>query len=346
MTGHVGLRILEEGKTGALRSQALWHGIASCMTANSEPVLSFCRPAEPYVGIGYFARLEEIDRQACRRHDLPIIRRRIGGGPVYLDSDQQFFQITLPASRAPARIDRLYDLLLEPAAEAFRELGLPVRRRGLNDLAIGDRKISGTGAGRIGDGVVVVGNLLMRFPYQRMAEILALPDEAMRGRYLSLMRRHVTSVEIEGLELPSYSDICKSLIRSYSRHLGSSPRRDGITDEESAAVLGWQNRFASAQWLAGVSASRRLGRQVKISSDVWLLTAGEADLEVEATVIGGRIESATVRSEGLNGAAEDLARAMKGQSAEASALEGSLRSFGSLGTSVVRLLMPGLNALA
>ncbi len=89
MTKGAGLRILDDGSTSASRSQALWHGIASSAKESCDPVLSFCRPNEPYVGIGYFASLDEVDRSACRRLGLPIIRRSIGGGPAYLDADQR-----------------------------------------------------------------------------------------------------------------------------------------------------------------------------------------------------------------------------------------------------------------
>ena len=94
------LRVVDAGTVGAWRSQALWHGIASAMDASSPPVLSLCRPAEPYVGLGYHRSLDELDLDACRRLDLPVIRRQIGGGPVYVDGEQLFFQITLTAARA------------------------------------------------------------------------------------------------------------------------------------------------------------------------------------------------------------------------------------------------------
>ena len=92
------LRLVDAGDVGAYRSQALWHGIASAMRSDSPPTLSFCRPTEPYVGLGYHRSLAEIDLDICRRRGLPVIRRQIGGGPVYLESDQLFFQHTLPAA--------------------------------------------------------------------------------------------------------------------------------------------------------------------------------------------------------------------------------------------------------
>ena len=63
------LRVLDMGIVSALRSQCLWHGIASGMRPGDPPALSFCRPATPYVSIGFHRAIEEIDldvvRSAC-----------------------------------------------------------------------------------------------------------------------------------------------------------------------------------------------------------------------------------------------------------------------------------------
>ena len=246
----------------------MWHGIASAMRPGATPTLSFCRPLEPYVGLGYHRSLAEIDLDACDRLGLAVIRRRIGGGPVYLDSDQLFFQITLPADRAPARVDRLYERCLEPAACAFRSLGLAARRNGTNDLSVGDRKVSGTGAGRIGDGVTVVGNVMSRFPHQRMVEILALPGETSRRECLRLMKRHVSSLEAESLGAVGFDQARQALVAAYGRAFGE-PFESSLSDAEEEAVSEWSDRFRDPAWLDGPSPSPAPPRRIKISADAW-----------------------------------------------------------------------------
>ena len=262
------LRVVDAGDAGAYRSQALWHGIASAMPPGATPTLSFCRPIEPYVGLGYHRSLAEIDLEACRRLGLPVIRRRIGGGPVYLDRDQLFFQITLPADRAPARVDRLYERCLEPAVAAFRSLGLAARRNGANDLSVDDRKVSGTGAGRIGDGVTVVGNVISRFPHERMIEILALPNERSRRECLRLMRRHVSCLEAENLGAVGFDEARQALVEAYGRAFGE-PLESSLTEAEEEAVSEWSDRFQDSAWLDGPSPPPPRPRRIKISADAW-----------------------------------------------------------------------------
>lgn len=332
------LRILDAGTLSPLRSQALWHGLADASHRDAPPTLSFCRPAAPYVGLGYHRRLAEIDLDACRRLGLPVIRRRIGGGPVYLDGDQLFFQVTLGADRAPARVDRLYERYLEPAAEAFRRLGLDVRRRGLNDLAVGRRKVSGTGAGRIGDGVTVVGNVLFRFPHERMVETLALPTGTLREECLRLMRRHVTTLEAEGLRAVSFDEARRALVASYSEALHLGPVPGELERAEENAVRRWEERFEDREWLAGPSVPEPPFRQVKISSDAWVVAAAAKGWTVEASVAEGRLEKVAVGGEG----GSEIARALTGLEAQPDALRRALGGFGGKGREVLALLEPGL----
>ena len=58
------LRVVDAGTVSALRSQALWHGIASSIEPDAGPTLSLCRPAAAYVSIGYHRRLDEVDSRA------------------------------------------------------------------------------------------------------------------------------------------------------------------------------------------------------------------------------------------------------------------------------------------
>ncbi len=279
------LRVIDLGTTSAARSQALWHGIAAAMAPGDPPVLSLCRPKSPYVCLGFHNDLAEIDREACRRHDVAVLRRQIGGGPVWIDSDQLFFQITVPYDAAPARIEALYARLLGPAVDAFRSLGLAAQLRGVNDIAIGDRKISGTGAGRIGDGVTVVGNLLYRFPHERMAEILALPSERARAECLRLMRTRVTSTDGEGATLDD-EDVKRALVAAYARALERPPTSSAPTAAEQHAIAQWEARVADPAWVAGPEVPRASVRTVKICAGVFVIAAPG----VEASLVDGQLD--------------------------------------------------------
>ena len=336
------LRVIDAGTVSALRSQSLWHGIASAMGPDDGPVLSLCRPAEAYVSIGYHRRLEEIDLDACRREGLAVLRRRIGGGPVLIDHDQLFFQITMPVRRAPAGVDRLYATLLEPAAAALRSLGLDARVDGLNDIAVGERKLSGTGAGQIGEAVTVVGNVIFAFDHERMARILALPDDAMRAEVLRLMRRHVSSLRAEKLGDVTAVDAVAALRAAYAAALGAAPADTLPSAAEQAAIERWEQRLVEPQWLRGPAQPARPGRRVKVRSDVFVVRGERAGIGVLASVVGDTITRAVVRASDLNGTAGALERVLVGSRAERAELTRRLAPFGDAGEHVLHAMTPAL----
>lgn len=336
------MRVIDAGVVGAVRSQSLWHGIAAAMAPDDPAVLSFCTPLHPYVCLGYHRRLDEVDVTRCHQEGMLVLRRQIGGGPVYLDRDQLFFQLTMPVRQAPAGVERLYATLLEPAAAAFRELGLDARIDGLNDIAVGARKVSGTGAGQIGAAVTVVGNMMFRFPHERMADVLAVPSEAMRGECLRLMRRHVSSLADEGFAHVTREQAVAALRSAYESALAVDAREDDLDGRERDAVERWDRRLADPEWTRGPDLPARAGRQVKVRAGVWVFAGAEADTRVLVTVADGLVERLAVESPRLNGRARQLEAAVQGGPAEAAVLRRSLARFGEDGETVARVLEPGL----
>jgi lipoate-protein ligase A len=312
------------------------------MRPGDSPVLFFCRPAAPYVCLGYHRRLDELDLHACRADGLPVLRRAIGGGPVYLDADQLFFGVAVPQADAPAGVQRLYERFLGPAVTALRALGLDARLDGLNDIAVEERKVSGTGAGQIGGGVIVVGNVIFRFPHERMACVLAVPSEAMRAECLRLMRRHVSSLEREGRADVGAAEATGALRAAYAEALGLVAQDAAPTAAERSAIAVWARRLAHPDWVAGPVLPERDGRQVKVRDGVWVYSGRDGALEALASVAGGRIVAAHVRAPSLNGVAEAMARAIEGARAHPDALRGRLEGFGPDGRSVLRALEDGL----
>ncbi len=337
------LRVLDAGRVDAGRSQYLWHGIASAMAPGAPPTLSLCQPAEPYVCLGYHHPLEEVDRKVCRERGWPVLRRQIGGGPVYLDGDQLLFQLTLPLDRAPARVDTLYRRFLSPAIDAFRSLGVRAEFRGANDIAVGERKISGTGAGQIGEAVTVVGNVIFRFPHQRMVDALSLPTATMRAECLSLMRRYVSSLESEAPAV-TRERAADALVRAYSRALELRPAAGELSAREQEAIRGWEERSRDPVWLAGPVPVRWSQRRVKICADVWVYFCRDRDLTVETSVVGGRFQRVAIAARDLNGIGEEMSARLTGRSAERRRVASELEPFGEAGRRVSALLANGASA--
>jgi lipoate-protein ligase A len=290
-----------------LRSQTAWHAVAYGVSEGAPPTLSFARPSSPYVCLGYHRDLAEVDRDYCRSRGLPVYRRMVGGGPVYLDSDQLFFQICLPAAAvSPSRTEALR-VLLAPAVAAFRATGVDAWLDDDGEICVGDRKICGHGAGQIEDAVVVCGNLIERFDHERAAAVLAVPDYDQRAQTLRLMHRYVSATTVDPERFRA------SLITAYAAALGRVPAPGDLSGAERARLAELDERFTSEEWLAGPARPPSVRpRQVKVRAGVWTFAAASGQARVAASVVRDVVTAARLRAPGLNGQTEAAQRAVAG----------------------------------
>jgi lipoate-protein ligase A len=257
------LRVVDFGRVSALRSQTLWHALAYGVSRGEAPTLSFMRPSRPYVGLGYHRRLEEADIEGCRRAGLPVFRRMVGGGVVYLDQHQQFFQICLPVAAVARNRERALRELLSPAVRAFQAVGVAAELDDQGEIVVGEAKICGHGAAQIDDAVVVVGNLIERFDHAAAARVLALPDDV-RAEVLRLMERYVAATPVDPAAFRA------AAIEAYGEALGLEPVSGGLSAYERERLFELDEQFRSAEWLRGPLQLGPPRNQVKIRAGVYV----------------------------------------------------------------------------
>ena len=248
-----------------LDSQLIYHALPRV----GEEGLILVAPAQPYVCIGFHqdAR-QEVELDLCRARGIPVFRREVGGGAVYLDGKQLFYQLILHRDNPLARGDKatLYRRLLEPVAQTYRQVGVEATYRPVNDIVTAEgRKIAGTGAAEIGDYVVLVGNVIFDFDYKTMTEILRVPDEKYRDKVFKSMQENLTTLRRELDDVPDWNHVIDILKANYEGILGP------LTPASlSQAVLDKTNELRQSHttkdWLLDRQRPESKGRRVKISS--------------------------------------------------------------------------------
>jgi lipoate---protein ligase len=322
------LRLLDLGGVGALRSQAIYHALCYSISEGMPATLAVLYPTQRYACIGYHRALEEeVDMAFCRERGIPVYRRRVGGGTVYLDADQIFFQLILPARDVRGSVAQTYVDLLAPAVAAYRALGISeAAMSGVNDIAVHGRRLSGTGMARIADAVVLVGNVIMDFPTATMARIVKLPDEFSRAWVEASMRRWLSSVWRETRRRPPYAEVANALRVAFGDWSGGRLEPAGLTSAEEAHITRVEARLGSTDWLRGEG--RATGQQtpevrrVKIRAGRYdaifdTTVAGEA-VRTYVSADGGEIEAARICApesgrRPLQDALRDLSVALTGQ---------------------------------
>jgi lipoate-protein ligase A len=235
--------------------------------------LNILAPSEPYVCIGYHQDLEqEVDVAFCRAQEIPVFRREVGGGAVFLDGNQIFYQLVLHKDHPLARGDKaaFYQRMLRPVADTYTELGVPSSYRPINDVVtLEGRKISGTGAATIGDYLILVGNLIADFDYETMVHVLRVPDEKYRDKVFKSMQENLTTLRRELGHVPAWDEMAAPLIRRFEDVLGpleEAALPQAVYDQVEAL----KPRFLSDEWL-NKKGRRQPGRDVKVASGVNVL---------------------------------------------------------------------------
>jgi lipoate-protein ligase A len=263
----VTLRLLDLGIVSAARSQAVYHALAEAMTDDAPDTLVLLTPETPYFCVGYHQDLEAaLDTAHCRTVGLPIIRRQLGGGAVYLDRHQLFYQLIVHRSRAPLAVDALYARYLQGAVEALRQLGVAASLTRPNEIEVEGRRIAGTGAGQIGEAVVVVGNILFDFAYDAMAQAWHVPSEAFRRLAVDGLRSCLTTLSRELSSTPSVGEVKATLVRAYAASLDCPVVEGSLTDREISLIQLAETRLTSPDWVEREGTLRQHG--LKISARV------------------------------------------------------------------------------
>jgi lipoate-protein ligase A len=228
-------------------------------------------PAEPYFCIGYHQDAEqEVNLAYCREQGIPVFRREVGGGAVYLDGHQLFYQLVIHRDNplAPKNRNEFYQKFLAPVVQTYQDLGLEVHYRPVNDIITSaGRKISGNGAAEIGDYAILVGNLIADFDYETMVHGLRVPDEKFRDKVFRSLRENLTTLARELGQAPAWGTMTAALVRNFESVLG--PLSPAILPErvrDKMAELA--QTHTTEEWLLRPGKRSRTGRRVRIAEGV------------------------------------------------------------------------------
>jgi lipoate-protein ligase A len=250
---HEAYRFLDMGAIEPISTQAVYEAVAIERKNEVVPdTLIVCWPRSPVACIGYFQEADkELDIDYCREKEIPIVRRILGGGAVYLDSDQVFYQIVgaRGGKIIPVDIEAVFRKLLEAPVRTYRAMGIPAVYRPVNDIEVEGRKISGTGAAEIDGIAILTGNIILDFNYDEMTKILKVPDEKFRDKLTKSLKERVTTVKRELGYAPHRQDVKRLLLEKFEETLGVKFILGSLTKKEDDLVRKLtKEKYLSKAW--------------------------------------------------------------------------------------------------
>ena len=316
------MKLYNLGKVPWLDSQLIYHALAHM----GREALSLVSPAQPYVCIGFHQDAEqEVDMAFCRHNNIPVFRRDLGGGAVYLDGGQLFFHLILHRDNPiiPKGKTTFYKKFLQPIINVHQRIGIPVTYKPVNDLLAGHCKISGTGAAEIGECIVFVGNLIVDFNYEMMSRVLKVPDEKFRDKLHQTLKENLTTIQRElGVEQARQWDesgLNSLMAEEFQNLVGpmEPAEKDAALQskmDECRALL------LSDDWLYQKGKTRISGRDIKIRAGVEILhrmhKAPGGLIRAEYAVVDGCFENLHFSGDYFcfpNNCVESLAERLNGQ---------------------------------
>jgi lipoate-protein ligase A len=193
-------RWIRLGLAEPLDLHAAYAGLAAAQAKDSQPILLWAQ-AKSHLCLGQSQGLAELE--PCL--PVPVVRRPLGGGPVWVDEFQYVFVLIAPKKFAPGRPARWFPWALAPVVATYRAFGLAAYLN-QEDVWLQGRKIGGSGAATIGECAVVASSFLLRFPLERFARSLASPSPEFRAWLREGLELAMTQWADHG-ELPSERDL-------------------------------------------------------------------------------------------------------------------------------------------
>ncbi len=282
-------RLLNYESIDAIRTQAIYHAIGLGVDKGISPnTIIFCKPDKPIICIGYHQELEkEVDLDYCKKRNYPLVRRILGGGAVYLDSNQLFYQIIAHKSdpRVPGKVEKFFENFLKAPTKTYNDIGIPASYRPVNDIEVNGRKISGNGAGEIGEVSILTGNIIFDFNFNEMVRILKVPSEKFRDKLSNTLKERMTTIKKELNYVPCECFIRERLRKNYEDILQIPLIEGELSEDELDLINEVEATYKSKKWLNMIENMHKdliHKRSIKVSRNVKI---GEVDYKTGGGLI-------------------------------------------------------------
>jgi len=230
---------------------AAFEAVMDARAGNAVPdTILFWRPSRPAVYVGYhqFVR-EDVRVDVCRAAGVPIVRRILGGGAGYCDSDQIIYNVIFREGRKgiPRGPRGVYEMVLSGVVSALKTMGIDdacIEGERFGVYAQG-KKISGSGQLTSKGVVNSSGSFLVGFDFEEMSKYLTDPVKNLKKGVLrpvdglTCLRREKGAISVE--------EAACALLDGFTGVLGPA-ERGTLSRWELHAVEGLLLKYMSDEW--------------------------------------------------------------------------------------------------
>lgn len=240
-------RIVELEPYDAYMNMALEEAASeSIRNGSSLPTIRFYCYKPSAVSIGYFQCIkDEVNLNVCRESGIDCVRRFTGGGAVYHDQEITYCVIA-PLYVFPKNIIESYRLICGWIVRGLEKLGIKAEFRPINDILVGNKKISGSAQTRRGGVLLQHGTLLYSLDLKTMFTALNVGKEKITDKMIKSAEDRVTCVL-------KHSDVSKkevygALIKAFTEGKEYEFGTWSADELERARELA-EKKYGSEEWM-------------------------------------------------------------------------------------------------
>ena len=202
------------------------------------------------VTIGYFQRISEtVDLDLTSRMEIPVIRRITGGGAVYHDSRGEItYSVVASSELFPKDVKKSYELICNGVVKAIGRFGLEARFVPVNDVVVGDKKVSGSAQIRRGRALLQHGTLMYDTDIALLGRVLRVPKEKLSSKKVLRIEDRVTTLSRELGRRVKYEEVLEALIEGFSEALRVELDREGYGEEVLELAGRLKGKYLSREW--------------------------------------------------------------------------------------------------
>ena len=207
----------------------------------------------------------EVNLPFVESHGIKLARRVTGGGAVYHDLGNLNYSIVGPSHA----LENAYGLV----ADALRQLGVPARRSGRNDILVEGRKCSGYAKRLSKNRMMIHGTLMWDVDLDALTSALAVPGSKLEAAGVASVRSRVANLKEY---LPQFDGI-QAFRNALHGILAGADGEFSLTPEQLAEVDALADeKFRSWDWIIGHSPATRFENSRKYPCGTVTGTTGAA----------------------------------------------------------------------
>lgn len=251
-------RVVNSGINQAAMNMAIDEAI---MVAHSvgevPPTLRFYGWQPAAVSLGYFQRETEIDRSACDRLGIDLVRRLTGGRAVLHERELTYSIVVREKEPSvPPTISASYRFFSQGLLAGLKQLGINAQmsmpravysqsrpKRSSSSAACFDapshyeityegRKLVGSAQVRKYGVILQHGSILLTFSPERMADVLGLHSPETRLKMIEMLTCRATSLEEIMGNRVDWQDVYNAMIDNFGAAIGVNLQQGSLIEKE------------------------------------------------------------------------------------------------------------------